>query len=84
MKQYTIYFDSGIVKFIKANGICIIENAILNIAFFVDGVVVAEFNSEHIAGYSVTEYTEACNFRQKADITSAEGCFLDQGITQVF
>lgn len=24
------------------------------------------------------------NFRQKADITSAEGCYLDQGITQVF
>lgn len=61
MNEYKIYLNNGDVVKINAKGIRWYMQAILDMAFVTDDpsddseIVIAEFNSEHIAGYTVKE-----------------------------
>lgn len=61
MKEFRIYLNSGEVISLTAKGIRWSMQAILDMAFVTDDpfddseIVIAEFNSEHIAGYTVKE-----------------------------
>lgn len=61
MKEFRIYLNSGEVISLIAKGIRWYMQTILDMAFVTDDpsddseIVIAEFNSEHIAGYTVKE-----------------------------
>ena len=61
MNEYKIYLNNGDVVKINAKGIRWYNQTILDMAFVTDDpsddsdIVIAEFNSEHIAGYTVKE-----------------------------
>ena len=61
MNEYTIYFNNGASMKLIAKGIRWYRDAVVDMQFHVDDpsddseIVVAEFNSEHIAGYTVKE-----------------------------
>lgn len=103
MKTVTIFFNNGTMKKFKVNGMNFYKDLVLDVELFVDGETVAEFNSEHIAGYTIEDCEKEVEkfpsyevietyknvpteteFQRKADASFAEGCYLDQGITQVF
>lgn len=56
MKEFKIYLQSGDIVTVKAVRIMWYKEAIVDVAFVdEEGTVVAEFNSEHIVGYTVKE-----------------------------
>lgn len=58
MKLYTIYFSNGSMTNVMANGVNFYKDVVIDMEFFIDGNVVAEFNSEQIAGYTVKDVIE--------------------------
>ena len=84
MKTVTIFFNNGTMKKFKVNGMNFYKDLVLDVELFVDGETIAEFNSEHIAGYTIDDCPTQTEFQRKADASFAESCFLEQGITQCF
>ena len=55
-KIYNIYFDNGVVKTFHADKVTYRGLSVPDLIFLDDqDEVIAEFNSDHIAGYSVVE-----------------------------
>ena len=56
MERYRVYFDNGVVKSFHAAKVAHRESRLTDLIFLDEqDVVIAEFNSEHIAGYSIVE-----------------------------
>ena len=56
MKEFKIYLQNGDIVTVKAARIMWHEEYVIDVAFVdEEDTIVAEFNSEHIAGYTVKE-----------------------------
>ena len=56
MKEFKIYLQNGDIVTVKAVRIMWYKEAVIDVSFVdEEGTIVAEFNSEHIVGYTVKE-----------------------------
>lgn len=56
MKEFKIYLQNGDIVTVNAVRVMWYKEAVVDMSFVdEEGTIVAEFNSEHIAGYTVKE-----------------------------